>query len=633
MLAGCLGRFDPAMLETPPRLRVEAGVIWIAYVSACIVGACVFFGYRLSPSIRLRSPYLAIASAIGGIAMVTSFLLEQLLRTTWATFVEYPANGITGFNSGWLAINYLVFVPLFLIPYPLRAIRLLFVFRRTVFHVIAKPASVALIPGSSDGEARRERRRGAFSRAVARVLGTGPSEAKFVLVLAALIVLFAAYGAATNQFVFQCQDADPMAASYAIYGGVYMLIDVVLAVALYLLRHVRDEFTINWELRGTIVLHVACVLPWAIAAYTERSAGVRYAFPLQYLMVACVVACFFVSIAWPVVQLISSKIDISDTLRKLGTDNTVGLTLQSVLDDERASEYFMRYLKTEFCTENLAFHIAVEFFRRKFFEAGADGKCLHGAASLIVVAEAIYGDYVEVGSESEINITDAARRRISAALAAQNESPERASLGKIFDEAHRDIMYLMSIDSFPKFQRSAEFREMCASIHATDADDVRALIPVSVTVHPPPSRNSGSSSSSLSVTPAIERAATEIRRTASESTISAPPKPGRSRSGSGVSGPPPPLTETSAAGGRSRSGTDASHRPPIELIEIVRHQTEDHRPRVCSDASCAVVEVCPEPEVPESPSPQFRFPTVPAEVQASAFSYSDSGSSCSSDAV
>ena len=116
------------------------------------------------------------------------------------------------------------------------------------------------------------------------------------------------------------------------------------------------------------------------------------------------------------------------------------------LAHEEFVESFKVFLKKIFCVENLLFYLESTHFRKFYDEIPEDLRPL--------TALRIFRTYVEVGSHLEVNIDEETREGITAAVRHSQFD------GDLFLEATRAIFRLMEDDSFPKWQRTKDFRRV-----------------------------------------------------------------------------------------------------------------------------------------------------------------------------
>jgi hypothetical protein len=186
---------------------------------------------------------------------------------------------------------------------------------------------------------------------------------------------------------------------------------------------------------------------------------------------------------------------ISDTnYEKIRTEASrmdgIGTTLESVLQNDVASQYLRDFLVTSLSSENYDFYASVTFYREKF-------NGTYDTETLLVLAESIRDRYVSVGAEDQINLSDTQRIMIETTiglLEMKTESTgrvldanDRAKLRTSFDEAVEYVLYTIKTDHFGKFQASKQFAEMRSQLQSSQ--DSQAAIYMDIVnpiLHEPP---------------------------------------------------------------------------------------------------------------------------------------------------
>lgn len=112
---------------------------------------------------------------------------------------------------------------------------------------------------------------------------------------------------------------------------------------------------------------------------------------------------------------------------------------------------FLRFCSIEnirfWCIVN-DFHKAVDILRAP----SCEDKSEYDESDIVAFAEEIFHKYIEVGSESQINISASQRKEIENDLKLSGRRIERS----IFDNVQREIYALMSRHSYPRFLASKD---------------------------------------------------------------------------------------------------------------------------------------------------------------------------------
>ncbi|NWX07222.1 RGS21 protein, partial [Caloenas nicobarica] len=117
------------------------------------------------------------------------------------------------------------------------------------------------------------------------------------------------------------------------------------------------------------------------------------------------------------------------------------MSVDKVLANKDGVAAFRTFLKSEFSEENVEFWLACEDFKKT-----------RSATKIALKAQKIYSDFIQADAPKEINIDFHTKNHI-----AQNMSEPTLSC---FDDAQRLIYSLMAKDSFPRFLRSEEYKEL-----------------------------------------------------------------------------------------------------------------------------------------------------------------------------
>ena len=129
--------------------------------------------------------------------------------------------------------------------------------------------------------------------------------------------------------------------------------------------------------------------------------------------------------------------------------STAALRLETVLNTPGLRELFEAHVQAEFSSDCFSFPDATETFRRSFFDVGATAR--------LARAKRIAQVFVGNGAVQQVNISDAAARRIRSALAAATHSG--AIPREVFDEARAEVMAIVENGALMRFRRTREFAE------------------------------------------------------------------------------------------------------------------------------------------------------------------------------
>ncbi|XP_062437646.1 regulator of G-protein signaling 21 [Rhea pennata] len=116
-------------------------------------------------------------------------------------------------------------------------------------------------------------------------------------------------------------------------------------------------------------------------------------------------------------------------------------SVDTLLANKDGLAAFRAFLKSEFSEENIEFWLACEDFKKTTSSAKIASK-----------AQKIYSDFIQADAPKEINIDYHTRNHISQSISEPSLS--------CFDDAQRLVYGLMAKDSFPRFLRSEEYKEL-----------------------------------------------------------------------------------------------------------------------------------------------------------------------------
>jgi len=268
--------------------------------------------------------------------------------------------------------------------------------------------------------------------------------------------------------------------------GFYVLAySVVFSWFAHALRQVVEGFRIKEEMKFTGILALVVFIPWVMfnAIFDTINDSV---FPFSTLaMWIGVSLAFIVSTLVPLFRSLSPP-DIG--LENLPSD--LG-TLEGLLTDKKGVASFKKFLTKEFSVENILFYEEIEEFRKK-------QATRMDQLELVGEAQRIYAKYIIIDSPFQVNLPDPIVRELESKLKDMFSgtkmaefSPESGGGGDrgghepshvrtsseqlllhqkdtptIFDKAQENIFKLMSTDSFPRYQRSDEYKKLVQEIEA-----------------------------------------------------------------------------------------------------------------------------------------------------------------------
>jgi len=114
---------------------------------------------------------------------------------------------------------------------------------------------------------------------------------------------------------------------------------------------------------------------------------------------------------------------------------------------------FLKFVNSEFATENILFWLSVQRFKDEFERLTLPARQQH--------MNAIFSKYVATGAEFEINLSATLRESVSNDVNGilRGDQPPTANL---FDKAQQEVVSLMRNGAFPRYQQSQLYHELKA---------------------------------------------------------------------------------------------------------------------------------------------------------------------------
>eukprot|EP00457_Paulinella_chromatophora_P005860 gb/GEZN01005878.1/.p1 GENE.gb/GEZN01005878.1/~~gb/GEZN01005878.1/.p1 ORF type:complete len:482 (-),score=58.94 gb/GEZN01005878.1/:222-1667(-) len=299
-----------------------------------------------------------------------------------------------------------------------------------------------------------------------RHLIANPFAFKFLGTLTCILILPCGILTATNEKIPQLKGDS----CDRFWGDIVIMIYMMGYTTLFLyftlkLRQVVEGFKIKQELTLTACIAIVVFPPWLAFNTVLEDINNQY-FPVSTLcLVLGVAAQFTVSTVLPVIQSLKPmSMDLLDIDLQGNVSN-----LNGVLMSKAGVEALKIFLTREFSVENLLFYEEIEAYR-KMKEADA------AEMQLVGDAQRIYAKYIVPDAPFQVNLPQAIVKDLDGRLrnifsqgpnVGSSLTPDMYEPGydmpevpTIFDRAQRNIFKLMQTDSFPRFQRSPEYKKL-----------------------------------------------------------------------------------------------------------------------------------------------------------------------------
>jgi len=268
------------------------------------------------------------------------------------------------------------------------------------------------------------------------------------------------------------------------------------------LREVVDGFMLKPEMKITGVMGIFMWLPWIVFNSALQDLNIKvFPFSTLFLVLGASLA-FIASTVWPLYR------SLKPPMMELDNVPEDISSLQGLLSHKAGVASFKKFLTKEFSVENILFYEEIEEYRNKIGK-GAD------EMELIGEAQRLYAKYIIVDSPFQVNLPDHIVRDLENKLKdifamagagmevmttsggkksissppedrGHHRQPSEALLPHqrdtptIFDRAQENIFKLMSTDSFPRYQRSEEYRRFVEEVE-TKRKKKRVLVEEGVT--------------------------------------------------------------------------------------------------------------------------------------------------------
>lgn len=273
-----------------------------------------------------------------------------------------------------------------------------------------------------------------------------------------------------------CQDSTAFYLNSLIVLGIFV---ILLIIGIFFLRKVRDEYSINDELKMICVIWIVTLVPALSIGYVNVANGHILPLWTVYFFIVFVISSWTVSTCWALYRSFYP-------INLEWPDYDVLNDFDSLLAYPKGKDAFSKFLtKVDLSVENFLFYYDVEAFQ-KIPATEFDSKCER--------ALEIYEKYLEPYAQFQVNIDMDQTRPIEAVIKEidsrmkpssnfekeslqLSENPPKQlyhlentpanfeKLHKIFDEAKLSCYLLMKNDSFIRFKKSNECAELISLIN------------------------------------------------------------------------------------------------------------------------------------------------------------------------
>lgn len=415
-------------METPDFQGDELALLflcfWIMWTFYFVYNLVLFFNNQNSFYIKSRVPLLIFSSAVGQYLMITLQTLKIVLLPE-----NFP--NILDHWFLWLCM------PLHFLPYPIRTLRLLAVYYLT------KTKSIE----EDQPEVESEKSCGCL-----QYLRNHPkfvsSTAFFVYnwIIMAISIIFGLF----RQFLVEDNKPGHFGGgttnfSYITITAMLVIVEVFLWWTIYYLKEVHDELMVNKELIAIGILWLVGLIPYIIFGVVSlNNSNVSRRIGPIFNILVCIIS-FLISFGMPVhLSVIKPK---TVTLGSKVLDK-----VESLFEDQEASQLFYEYMEKRFCVENFKFYRAIQKYMK-----------LTDPDQLQKEYDMIRATYIENQGELHVNISAGQVNKILSST----EKPHSNS----FLEAFNEVKKLINTNILPEFKTTEPAREYARRLAAITLED------------------------------------------------------------------------------------------------------------------------------------------------------------------
>lgn len=133
-------------------------------------------------------------------------------------------------------------------------------------------------------------------------------------------------------------------------------------------------------------------------------------------------------------------------------------TLSDTLQNPELTEAFRKHINSEFSGENLEFHEKVTQLSKDVDDPSITDDQLRASAREIV------DQYIRPDSPQQVNVSSFQAQNVVDAVAGIDQA-SRAQIGEMLEESHREILKLVSKDSFTRFQKTDAYTQASTKVN------------------------------------------------------------------------------------------------------------------------------------------------------------------------
>lgn len=390
--------------------------LWILWTFFCLFNIVVFFQNQQSAYIKCRFPWLTFCSAIGQYCMMTSL--------TWKIIV-LPQNFMNFFDHWFIWL----FIPLHLLPYPIRSLRFILKYQLQMYETKYK----------NEQDKHRFLK---WCHDDKHVKFT-TDKAFFIynwIIMAIAIIIGVCRAVLIEENHWGHYSVKNSGLYYASCAAMLVIASIVLWLAVHFLRKTDEKLFITHELTAIGIFWDVFITLYLLFSYIDKF---DFRISTIFLFIDCV-GSFLVSFGMPVQWSFVKTRNVVSSVGKLNT-------LNGVLNDQKARALFLDFLTfSKDCKECLLFYDAVMEYKN-----------INDREIRIKEFKEICDTYVQNGVPLHVNVSS---KLIDEVLNTKMEdiSPE------VFDKMFRSNLSVLQTDAFREFKTTKEFKNYeteCKSAH------------------------------------------------------------------------------------------------------------------------------------------------------------------------
>lgn len=381
--------------------------LWVLWTFFCLFNIVLFFQNRQSVYIKCRFPWLTFCSALGQYCMMTSL--------TWKIIV-LPENYPNLFDHWFIWL----FIPLHLLPYPIRALRFILKYQLQKYDTKYKDES----------DKHRFLR---WCKDDKHVKFT-TDKAFFIynwIIMGISIIIGITRNILVKENHWGHYSQKNTGLYYVSCAMMLVVASIVLWIAVHFLRKTDEALNITLELTMVGIFWDVFITLYLLFSYVDKF---NFRISTIFLFIDCV-GSFLISFGMPVQKSFVKTPNVISSVEKLNT-------LNGLLEDKNAKALFVDYLTfSKDCKECLLFYEDVNRYKK-----------INDDDERRVEFKRICDTYVQNGVPLHVNVS---AKLIDEVLNSDFENPST----EIFNRMYNSNLGVLKTDAFREFKTTKEFKK------------------------------------------------------------------------------------------------------------------------------------------------------------------------------